>query len=643
MNKWIKQIPHQPTLPNQPYPTNPTQPTLPNQPHPPIMTNTKTTPPTRLQPTLKSNDISLGKVIGKGSYGTVYSALMNNQPVAVKEMSMKHTSTKSAIREIALLMHLKHTNCCIKLLYIVGKLNSRNPTIHLVFELAQMDLHCAITWSKLNLNTCIDYSWQLIKILEHLNHHGIIHRDIKPSNILIVNTKIVLADFGMSRTAGSTKNHSECNTGESSQASQASQLTYPPQPPMTDGRFLCTLYYKPPEIALRCPHHTTAADTWSGGCVITEMFLQTPLFSCASIKQLISKFITTIGLPDAPTQRYFQRGQEMAFPWNNVIDKSVGTAVDKSFPNVFDNSESGCAGDTTGVMSKIKHQYPRLNIHQLSSLLKGMLRWHPNDRTNISQLVDHPFFNDIAKHSRPVHQKPLAFYKSVIELVDAGNCAPYRLKSELRKLVRKINITSDATHATRVVDGTHTTRVVEATRVVDATHTTRIAEATRATRVVEATRATESISLYGLSLESTIDSLVQRGKQLNSKIRFLRKSGDMNEHYNELVQTRTLNNKSLQTSRRQLSKSKTKIARTKPSLDEPTPMIPIIPMTHGASLQENIAVLVNIISDLTSRLKGVRKIKSTNQLEYQTLMNKRDSYRKELNKLRYHIKKNQLM
>ena len=520
-----------------------------------------------------------------------------------------------------------------------------------------MDLHCAIMWSKLSLGTCLDYSWQLIGMLDHLNHHGIIHRDIKPSNILVVNTRIVLADFGMSRTAGTTKNHSECNTCESSQSSQSSSLTDPAQPPMTDGKFLCTLYYKPPEFALRCRHHTTAADTWSVGCVIAEMFLQTPLFGCASVKQLISRIITTIGLPDDTAQHYFQCRQEMAFPWTKVhhpiqgtagetVGETVGgAAVDNSFENAFDNSGSV-------LMSKFKHRYPQLNTYQLRSLLKGMLRWHPDGRTTICQLVRHPFFNEIAKHnntvnnpvkkpfksiSKPINRQPLYSYKSVIERVDAGNCTSGQLKSELRKLVRKVNITHHASVATG------------------------------------APMAADTIPLNMLSLESTIDSLVQRGKQLNSKIRLLRKSGDMNEQYTELLHSRTLNNKSLQTYRRQLSKNKSKPTVTTAVLDGPTVTTAVLdgptvttavldgptvttavldgptvttavldgptPTIPSTTIHENIAGLVDIISHLTASLKGLRKVNATNQPDYQTLINKRESYRKELNRLRYHAKR----
>lgn len=97
------------------------------------------------------------------------------------------------------------------------------------------------------------YSYQIIRGLVYLNAKGICHRDLKPQNILISTSdqKLVICDFGSAKIM--EKYH-----------------------PSTS--YICSRYYRAPELLLGQKHYGHKVDMWSAGCVIGEMFMKRPIF-----------------------------------------------------------------------------------------------------------------------------------------------------------------------------------------------------------------------------------------------------------------------------------------------------------------------------------------------------------------------------
>lgn len=97
------------------------------------------------------------------------------------------------------------------------------------------------------------YSYQMFRALAYLQGVGICHRDIKPQNILVnpATHLLKICDFGSAK---------KLMAGEPNVA------------------YICSRYYRAPELIFGATEYTTAIDVWSIGCVIVEMLIGEPLF-----------------------------------------------------------------------------------------------------------------------------------------------------------------------------------------------------------------------------------------------------------------------------------------------------------------------------------------------------------------------------
>ena len=61
--------------------------------------------------------------------------------------------------------------------------------------------------------------------------------------------------------------------------------------------YICSRYYRAPELIFECSFYKTSIDLWSLGCVVGELFLGTPLFQGdRSVDQLV-EIIKVLGTP----------------------------------------------------------------------------------------------------------------------------------------------------------------------------------------------------------------------------------------------------------------------------------------------------------------------------------------------------------
>jgi serine/threonine protein kinase len=97
------------------------------------------------------------------------------------------------------------------------------------------------------------YLYQLSRALSHIHALGICHRDIKPQNLLVdpANQQLKLCDFGSAKALV----RGEPNVS-----------------------YICSRYYRAPELIFGSTDYSTAIDVWSQGCVGAELLLGQPLF-----------------------------------------------------------------------------------------------------------------------------------------------------------------------------------------------------------------------------------------------------------------------------------------------------------------------------------------------------------------------------
>uniref|UniRef100_A0A8C6K8Z4 Cyclin-dependent kinase-like 2 n=1 Tax=Nothobranchius furzeri TaxID=105023 RepID=A0A8C6K8Z4_NOTFU len=301
---------------------------------------------------------SLGPV-GEGSYGTVLKCRHreSGRLVAIKKFmdsDEDKTVKKIALREIKLLRQLRHDN--LVNLLMVWK---RRRRWYLVFEFVDRTLLEDLEQNPngLDLNTCRQYMFQILRAATFCHQQNVIHRDIKPENILISQEGVVkLCDFGFARTIAS------------------------PSEVYTD--YVATRWYRAPELLVGDIKYGKPVDVWALGCLLIEVLTGQPLFPGDSDLDQIYHIVKCFGNLVTHHQELFYR---------NPIFSGV------KLP------ESSSTVPLQGISSV------QLIVSQ------RCLDMDPEGRAQCSELLDHLFFTQDSFHIRFLEQLNAKIQKEHIE------------------------------------------------------------------------------------------------------------------------------------------------------------------------------------------------------------------------------------
>lgn len=254
------------------------------------------------------------RTIGNGSFGVVFQATLQKptqEQIAIKKV-LQDKRFKN--RELQIMRKLDHCNV-VKLKYFfhtTGDRGSSEVYLHLVLEYIPETLYkIARTHSRTRQNLPMIlvklYMYQLFRSLNYIHSMDICHRDIKPQNLLLnPETGVLkLCDFGSAKSLVG---------GEPNVA------------------YICSRYYRAPELIFGATDYTTKIDIWSAGCVMAELILGEPMFPGESGVDQLVEIIKVLGTPTREQMKAMNPNYtEFRFPvirarsWNRIFSSHLRT------------------------------------------------------------------------------------------------------------------------------------------------------------------------------------------------------------------------------------------------------------------------------------------------------------------------------
>ncbi|KAG2258793.1 hypothetical protein Bca52824_078087 [Brassica carinata] len=276
-------------------------------------------------------------VIGTGSFGVVFQAkcLETEEKVAIKKV-LQDKRYKN--RELQIMRMLDHPNV-VELKHSFFSTTEKDELyLNLVLEYVPETIYRASrSFTKMNQQMPLIfiqlYTYQICRAVNYLHRAlGVCHRDIKPQNLLVndVTHEVKICDFG------------------------SAKMLIPGEPNIS---YICSRYYRAPELIFGATEYTTAIDMWSVGCVMAELFLGHPLFPGeTSVDQLV-EIIKILGTPAReeiknmnPRYNDFKFPQIKPQPWHKIFRRQVppealdlGSRLLQYSPNLRCSALEACA------------------------------------------------------------------------------------------------------------------------------------------------------------------------------------------------------------------------------------------------------------------------------------------------------------
>lgn len=271
--------------------------------------------------------------------------MKTNEYVALKTIHLEEEEgiPSTAVREIALLKHLKHPN--IVALHDVIHMHEK---LTMVFELLELDLkkYLDVCQNGLEMITVKSLLYQLLQGLAYCHKQRVLHRDLKPANLLLNRAGILkVADFGLARSFTMHVAHLKHE--------------------------VITLWYRSPELLLGSTNYCTEVDIWSVGCIFAEMITGTPVFPGNSEEDQLDLIFRGCG---TPTHDIWPEFTSMPL-FNENLPKHPPCTIASTIPKLAEDADG-------------------------ADLLNKLLHINPNLRISAEDAMAHPFFHDLKRRPR---------------------------------------------------------------------------------------------------------------------------------------------------------------------------------------------------------------------------------------------------
>ncbi|KAL3757638.1 hypothetical protein ACHAWU_009483 [Discostella pseudostelligera] len=252
----------------------------PNNNNPSTTSTTTTNPNNTTTAAAETISYSAERIIGNGSFGVVFQASVyeTGEVVAIKKVLQDKRFKNRELQIMRLLVKDGHSNI-VALKHCFYSQGEKQDELYLnlvleyvpetVYSISRQHQKSKISLPLLYVKL---YLYQLSRALSHIHALGICHRDIKPQNLLVnpENQQLKLCDFGSAKALV----RGEPNVS-----------------------YICSRYYRAPELIFGSTDYSTAIDIWSEGCVGAELLLGQPLFPGDSGVDQLVEIIKVLGTP----------------------------------------------------------------------------------------------------------------------------------------------------------------------------------------------------------------------------------------------------------------------------------------------------------------------------------------------------------
>lgn len=248
------------------------------------------------------------RVIGNGTFGIVYSAhiVETDETVAIKKVFVDRRYRN---RELQVWREMHHPNIVtLKHAFYTSGDSPDELYLNMVMEYVPETVYCVMKRFGKQRQAMPQllvqlYTYQTCRALAHLHASGVVHRDIKPQNLLVDATRgnlLKLCDFGSAARLG--------------------------QGPHSLVAYICSRYYRAPELIFGSTNYTAAVDLWSIGCVLAEMLRGRPLFPGENGVDQLVEIVKVLGSPTRrevfamnPQYFHFAFPKVAAFGWDTIF------------------------------------------------------------------------------------------------------------------------------------------------------------------------------------------------------------------------------------------------------------------------------------------------------------------------------------
>lgn len=326
---------------------------------------------TTLNNTQKPFPYENGLIIGSGAFGIVYKSKVkeSKELVAIKKV-LQDKRFKN--RELEIMKELNHPNIVhLKNHFLLYGEQSDTLYLNYVMDyvpdtLSRIIRHHYATKKDMNMLYVKIISFQMIKAIAYIHSLGICHRDIKPQNILIdpsIN-EVKLCDFG-----------------------SAKKLI----PKQANIAYICSRYYRAPELIFGATEYTNQIDIWSVGCIIAEILLGKPIFTGESSSDQLVEIIKILGTPTKT---------QIAQMNPNYKDNKFPFIQPIVWKNVFKD---------------------KVVSDEYIDLVSKLLLYDPKSRLSAMRALCHPFFNELRSpklNSEPMTPMPIPIPKHLFNFTE---------------------------------------------------------------------------------------------------------------------------------------------------------------------------------------------------------------------------------